>query len=540
MQSKNSKNRKRINDHGKSRMATNHDGYSSSSPDKNASSNNNINEKVEEDSHDFTTDWLFTCPTLFTNDDYKYSYLYQLRRQILLLYFEKAILQCPIRSLLVNDPIETQQQQTPTATGDVDENSHDDAHDDDAYSLPSRHLHHSHSSKVLANSNLNFSSKFCPTICQNRTQNQLLLEQEQKRGEHTLFNHSIMSPSDPVQVLLTYGIHQHCVNSQCEIKLGFKIQLFNITTGPIPKGLRLDLSINKNNQQDLTDEKFPNALLKSNQNVVHQQASPPLPNKKTYVYKQSIEAGEQLIWEETFLSWPIGHFSLCLTVTFRDIQNETNTHQPVLKNSALFENDESTKPAATKITTTAPDDWNHTNRIQEDDTVDITLIGDSVRVSPTLMLHPCPLVFYRDCCGDEVPFQHLWTSMIHRLPPIFLSKKSFPKKHNAFKTCFSLTTHISKLAVNAMDRHNDAAFTAWAFQSWWGNRLFCILSQRIENRYSLMVRSDNVELLSTFFGNVAYCEEFITDLMGGQYSCDAQPLRRTITPEGSYSSLYSL
>ncbi len=539
LQPKNNKNSKRINHQGRSRTTTKN-GYNSFSLDNELSSNNNINEKLDEDSHNFATDWLFTCPTLFTNDDYKFAYLYQLRRQVLLLYLEKAFLQCPLRSLLLNDAIETQQQQTPTPVEDDDENSHDDDHDDDTYSLPSRHLHHSHSNKVLANSILNLSFNTWPTICQDRTQNQFLLGQEQHQGENNLLDHSIMSPSDPVQVLLTYGTHQHCVNGQCEIKLGVKIQLFNITAVPIPKGLRLDLSINKDNQQDFMEENSSNIFVIPNEPLAHQQSSSSLPNKKMYVYKESIEPGEQLIWEETFSNWPLGHYSLCLTVTFRDLQNETNTYQHILINPTLSNNNESTMPAATKTTITAQDDWNHTNRIQEDDTVDITLVGDSVRVSPILMLHPCPLVFYRDCCGDEVPFQFLWTSMIHRLPPILLSKKSLTQKHDESKTYFLLTTHISKLTVTAMDRHNDAAFTAWAFQSWYGHRLFCILSQRIENSYSLMVRSDNVELLNAIFGNMAYRTNFITNLMGGQHSWDAQPFRSKITPQDSLSSLYSL
>ena len=172
--------------------------------------------------------------------------------------------------------------------------------------------------------------------------------------------------------------------------------------------------------------------------------------------------------------------------------------------------------------------------MNEDETSDITLIGEPVPVTPLIMFHPCPLVFYRDCCGDETAFRFLWIHMPHRLPTFSLTKLdktttatinheySSPPPPPTHGEAATLLAHVSKLMISAVDS-DKIKFQAWAFQTWCGKRLFCMLAPSLlldNNNNSkrssfLFVRSDDKCILKTIFGSKISRTRFVCDLMGG-------------------------
>jgi hypothetical protein len=371
---------------------------------------------------------------------------------------------------------------------------------------------------------------------------------------------SVMGASDPVDLTLAYEVRKCSrYDGEVESKLGVTLRMYNITAVSIMNGVRLDLSVKLRGGQNLDYDSMTSRILTSlgkpgdaTTDASFSENQDECTVSTTAIYKQELKPGDYLTWEVLF-SWPMsemmsGGIELCPSVSFRDMEVEQSTHKwlglsamspAAIRKAALSnveEGNESVEDVhdeedfSTAQESDGEDVFGAVEGTAEDDdeNMDICLIGQPIPVPPMIMLHPCPLVFFRDGLGDEEAFRFLWFRQPHRVSLLTVGKSpedgsggvDVPTAGDAARALAQKST-ISLLPDGATE--GKSRIKAFAFMSWSGKRVLIVLSTHESNPDGssgfLEVRGDDTGLLFSLVGSRTSRETLVSDLSNGAYCC---------------------
>ena len=266
--------------------------------------------------------------------------------------------------------------------------------------------------------------------------------------------HVLTSGSDPLAMTLTHSKRQWCTRFDGDAEWVFVviIAIHNVTAVPILNGIRLDVSIAQNVENDVNQ-----AIMTEN-----------------CLYNNTLESGGHFFWEIVLDSWPLGG-EIGITCTLRELEAENRTHVlfPFEKENVGDDENENN------------DNYIEEGNFEDDEILDVTFHGDSVSI-PSLCLQPCPLTFYRDDCGDDIVFQFLWLSMPFR-------KKITLDDSNQVKNVGVDNKILARHCMLALNDNGDDQIRKWAFSTWHGKSILVMISTQNDNE--LLVRGNDEGLL---------------------------------------------
>jgi hypothetical protein len=332
--------------------------------------------------------------------------------------------------------------------------------------------------------------------------------------------HTISSGSDPLAITLSYSLRQ-LSRFDGDVEWGFAVTItvHNITAVPILNGVRLDATISQQGSYELSSEDISS--------IENREFRPPnLIMTETSVYKKELKAGGHFFWEFVLDSWPLGG-EICVNCTLRELEAESSTYQLL-----EFPNDDEQKDANNDDNKNKNEALDKVGGDHEEgeETVDVVFAGAPISVSPMIILQPNPLVFYRDCLGDQTAYQFLWFSMPHHLTEIkiILSAPDF-KEENQTSTYFHNINGgaLSSSSITNISFHDNTnidkdrrTLSAWAFSTWCGKHLFAMIipeaDEEKSSQCSLLVRGDDMNLLQCCVE--AQKSLFVSDLTCGKWS----------------------
>jgi len=326
--------------------------------------------------------------------------------------------------------------------------------------------------------------------------------------------------------------------------------MYNSTPIDIGNGCKLDLFVKR-----VEVEEEPYSLLSSYVSTNLQIEPPKNPCKASKIssfsssFRDEIKSSEALTWTVTIDNWHFGPVEFHVDVTFREIQEDHSAYR--LKALALngeqlhnvsvesergnatdesrsFESvkneqlEESYEPENTIIMSSA-EDFVEEIAFDEDSNDQIVSCSKSVHVSNLISLHQCPIVFFdsvgSDSTGDVDLFWELW-SKDHLKYSVTLPLAKRVKTSILSPTAMRLKLGVSKLCVSRNDQSSENNLDAWAFMSWFGNRLFCLLRKNQDNETAdLEIRCDDSYLLYSFAGTQSSRNMFSEALTIGEWEC---------------------
>ena len=286
----------------------------------------------------------------------------------------------------------------------------------------------------------------------------------------------VTAGSDPVAVVLSHTTSR-CPRYDCEpeYRLHITMRLHNITAVEISKGVRMELSVT---------QQLPSASSGSS-NTYGDIGECDIYYSTSAMYKHEVKAGDHLIWEISLPDVPsAGSIMLHPSVTFRELDADHSSEKWV-----NLEGDKggSTENAEAKA-----------NAEEEDETLDITLLGEPIALSTMVALQPDPLVFFRDGLGDESVFRFLWLQLPYQVAPLELE----PVDKVGASPDDELADAVAKLSmVTLQDWIEPTANQAngWAFMTLCGKRLFCVITTSTDSdeaeTATLQFRADDEKLV---------------------------------------------
>ena len=313
--------------------------------------------------------------------------------------------------------------------------------------------------------------------------------------------------SDPVTFVLAYSVRR-CPRYDCEpeYKLVVTMRVYNITAVEIPQGVRLDLNVMQQRSVFAVagEEGSESHLLCSTQAI----------------HKQEIKPGDHVTWEVAIDNWPpSGTIELHPSVVFREMEAEHSAPQMIKKEFSVARNEvevvelkkfdeDSDGNDDTDLGTASGDGSLADDTVVDidDDNMDIILWGEPVRLSPMVGMQPCPLVFFRDGCGDVNVFRFLWYQMPHRLPEMMLLPV-VPRSIGVTKDDYASSVADSSVILIMEPIGTYGMSTkGWAFMTLSGNRLLCLLVEMGTTEAGgttsmLYLRSDDETLLLSLMGS---------------------------------------
>eukprot|EP00548_Thalassiothrix_antarctica_P007963 CAMPEP_0194141334 /NCGR_PEP_ID=MMETSP0152-20130528/10747_1 /TAXON_ID=1049557 /ORGANISM="Thalassiothrix antarctica, Strain L6-D1" /LENGTH=1325 /DNA_ID=CAMNT_0038839915 /DNA_START=84 /DNA_END=4061 /DNA_ORIENTATION=- len=349
--------------------------------------------------------------------------------------------------------------------------------------------------------------------------------------------HTLSGSSDPISFIIAYSMRR-CLRYDCEMefKLFVTCRVHNVTATKIRSGLRVDLRVGQ----------------QRNRPIVEEEEGDDLPASHTAVFKQEIKSNDFVTWEVALTNWPLrGSYELHSSVTFREMDAENILPKPILlippkddvengsncDTSGLVDEDERTNHTYTDDTAETSIE-ERTIGDEEEEKVDITLVGEPVKLSPMTGLQPSPLVFFRDRRGDVNTFRFMWHQMEYKLPEITLC----PDQNTTEKvTLGSLPStmpdefgaaiaNLSRLAIankEEMMWFEGNVIRGWAFQSLSSDaHLLCLTTKKQSNeekeefqQTKMYFRSDDETLLQSVLGSDTTRDAIVSCLMGNKWNC---------------------
>ena len=327
---------------------------------------------------------------------------------------------------------------------------------------------------------------------------------------------NVCGTSDPISMRSHFAV-RFCprYDGEIERRLVFVTKLHNITAVPIPKGIRLDLSVDTCVPPEVEIGEVPETSLGT-----------------TAFHRQEIKAGDHIAWTIETHGWPTGGGDLQTSVSFRDEESETTTQQRI-RQPAI-----STKVALSNVAEgdedNAEDDFSPGNgsssggfleseaegEEEGDEFCDIILTGEPLTILPSIVLQPCPLVFFANAQGDESAFRFLWSRLPHSSQPINVTYSSDTAENNYIgPSAGCAAREIARLSqVNLSVTIDNGSTDGWAFASWTSKRLLCILVRdKTDIEGILYVRGDSKPLINSVVGSKKDREVFVSDLTNGRF-----------------------
>ena len=325
---------------------------------------------------------------------------------------------------------------------------------------------------------------------------------------------NVCGTSDPVSMRSHFAV-RFCprYDGEIERRLVFITKLHNITAVSIPKGVRMDLSV------------------ESSHHALKGGAKPDLSLGTTSFHRQEIKAGDHIAWTIETQGWPMGGGVLQTNVSFRDMESETTTlqwiRQPAtstkvaLSNVAEEDEDNDDDFSTGHESSSAGFLESEAEAEKGDEFCDILLAGEPLTIPPSIVLQPCPLVFFGTAEGDESAFRFFWSRLPHSFGPIKLTSSNAAGMNEIDLTAGCAAQEIARLSqIDLSVTGDDGESTdGWAFASWTSNRLFCVLVRdKTDLKGALYVRGDSDFLIKSVVGSKKDRSMFVSDLTNGRFA----------------------
>ena len=354
--------------------------------------------------------------------------------------------------------------------------------------------------------------------------------------------------SDPVQVLAGFYIRRcHRHDGEDARKLAIFVKIYNSTPTSISGGCKLDLFIKRMEPEEESDSLLP-SYISTNLHIQFPQKPCKASKMSSYSssFRDEIKSSESLTWDVNVDNWNFGPVEFHVDVTFREVQEDHNAYRlkaSVLnadqlqqvssedeRGNAIYANrsfesakneqlEESFEPENTIIMSSA-EEFIEEIAFDEDSNDQIVSCSKSVHVSNLILLHRCPLVFFDGVgTGDATLFWMLW-SKDHLKFHVTLPLTRRTRRENLSSIAMRLKLECSKMCIKQDNQLDGDTKVAWAFVSWFGNRLFCLFRKNKEGGTAdLEIRCDDPLLLYSFVGTRSSRNVFSEALTIGEWEC---------------------
>ena len=336
---------------------------------------------------------------------------------------------------------------------------------------------------------------------------------------------TVTGPSDPVVAVMSCGVERS--PSRCDggddgqRDLVITLRLHNVTATPIPSGVRLNLRIGGGH---ITEEEWDGGdPSEENETTTGRIASalgvddhlPMSGSLSTMIvtssYGRELKPGDHITWAvRTSADCTVGTLELSQSVFFRDMETEIATSKRVrrraksqnvtvsLSNVAEDEQDgtsndedDGTDKKTDEDDFSAAQDGSGGSQgmfasvdDEEDEIRDIRFGGETVRLSPLILLRPCPLVFFRGRVGDRAAFRFLWSAVPFHVPTLRLcptGDAGCGDESDGWADGLHLSMASTMLGLCWAAKLNSnprvvGLDSGWAFAGRRGERLLCLLS----------------------------------------------------------------
>lgn len=337
---------------------------------------------------------------------------------------------------------------------------------------------------------------------------------------------SISAGSDAVSAVLAYTMARiPRYDNEEEYRIMLLMQVCNLTAVEITEGLRLELGVVYRKDDTLDKDQEPPVEGAGERQV--RQETAVLVSAST-AYRQSLAAGDNLVWEVALNHLGAGKLALHPTIVFRNISEEPdfatkvggsdNNNKAERKSSMSSINSRGSHKNSTIDQNLGEDDFQVSTKEKgsafggdQVESENVCLSGDPVELSPFLGLQPCPLVFFRDSWGDLDTFRFLWFRMSNAISALRLSPKSSMKdagfafddeENEEYGDIIGQdVATASSLSFEGEAIPGGYATKLWAFMALTGERVLCIMTEAENGAISLHLRADCKKLLLSLVGS---------------------------------------
>ena len=326
--------------------------------------------------------------------------------------------------------------------------------------------------------------------------------------------------SDAAALTLAYSMRRRLrYDGENEFQLMVVMRVHNTTAVEISEGLRLEVGIVQENATASPDaeDSTSQEVLKALGGDEEFDLETPLASALS-VYRHELKSGEHLTWEILLDIMPMtGAMTLYPSIVYRAIEKEPPNANWVGGES----NDPGDRSESEKTDGKGAKGEEGKEEVEEKE--NIIIPGEPMHLSPLIGLQPCPLVFFRDGCGDVDSFRFLWSRMACNIPPLRvapLSKdESAPVSHDAMRVCAFSTLRFPGESIP-----NGTVTKLWAFMSLQGKRILCVMAESDvdtgnygTNDKTLHVRGDDKDLLCCLAGTSTARHAMVAALAPGSY-----------------------
>ena len=216
--------------------------------------------------------------------------------------------------------------------------------------------------------------------------------------------------SDPAAVTLAYYMRRNMrYDGEDDFRLVITMRVDNLTAVDIPNGLRLELGITEENvatsldAQDVVSMEISNSLIEGYENSLRENAF----GYSSVTYKRALKCGDHITWDIMINPLSMtGSMSLNPSIVFRALEKEAPFASWVTADTPKKDGEEtSTTSSNSKAGSVGVDDKENTGKEQ---TQNISITCEPMKLSPMIGLQPCPFVFFRNSLGDIESFRFLW------------------------------------------------------------------------------------------------------------------------------------
>ena len=329
--------------------------------------------------------------------------------------------------------------------------------------------------------------------------------------------------SDAAATTLGYSIRRNMrYDGEDEFRLVVLMRAYNVTAVEVPEGLRLAIGMTQESAatsldgQDDVSVQIMKSLTDGSQDFSNEATL-----ASAYaLYKQELPSGEQLTWEVMMEPLPMaGSISLHPSIEYRALEDEAPNTTWLRSDIRDEEKDDtSAMSGVSSHSLTQKGDGNNKDKELKRN---ILIPGQEMKLSPMVGLQPCPLVFFRDACGDTDAFRYLWSNMPYQIPP--LSLMNDPANFDA-----GVAVDTKRLAALATVKFEGNAIPGgqvtrlWALSSLTGMRVLFVLAEsegdskrKNSSGTTLHVRSDDKQLLCCLTGTRGSRKALVAALMPG-------------------------
>lgn len=340
--------------------------------------------------------------------------------------------------------------------------------------------------------------------------------------------------SDAAAMTLAYSVRRNLrYDGESEFRLMVVMRVHNVTAVEVPDGLCLELGIAHEtaatslDAMDPTSVEIRKSLLEGSDELSGATAL----SSAVAIYKHELKSGDHITWEIMLDALPMtGAMSLHPSIVYRSMEEEAPYATWVAADTNDADGEASVASAASQKSASKSLDGSSKGDLEEekkesssekDEKQHITIPGDSMQLSPMVGLQPCPLVFFRDGCGDIDTFRFLWSRMPCQTPPL---KVALLPNGDSLQVSFDTL----RLAAISMIRFPGESIPGgyvtklWAFMAFNGKRVLFVMAQSEADTgkngskdKTIHVRGDDKDLLSCLTGTFTARRHLVAALERG-------------------------